>query len=1091
VAIEFTVDHDHTYAAEGGIQQLIGWITFSLGTYPGDFRVRDLGAGMPRTMNIPPRRGWLAPDGHLYQDQTLAQPCRLVANDPAFNLRHLTYRADFALTTLAGDPVAVPHTFFSAPSADSTLPLTKVMSDPYQPVMEIRAKVYTEDIIDAGDFGQNVVFTGTPTEFWELAGTVPSTSLPAYVDDVLEFTNQAAFPVSEEARTGVIYVDVSTNDSFRWSGSTYVRISDRVTASGITDSTKLGRALVTIPSEAGARSAMRIPEPQSPVVPAIGLYTWYELTMLPASAQWLGLRHIRFADPSPTDAELKFFAVNGLDIMYTGQAQGGYYGADTSGVAAVIADYTDLIDATLGAYGPRGTYWAANPTVPYNPILAWEVFNEPNFWWPYTGIGTNATGASVSGMTATITFPSAPNPAFSVGDWVHVEGITPTGYNTPNAWTRYQITAVANTSGNYSISYTLPSTTGTGTQTVAGRVIGAKSTAYHYAQVLAATYDHIKATWPEVTVVACSAGAASAAGSGWVRSVLENLEALDRLDAFDAISTHPYTWKSFDQTMHDFFGDWSGVTEISHTRTAMNDHGVDRPIWITEAGHQVLHAEGGTFSDPSNTYEGGPAAFSQSVVAAYTIRTAIMSAVLGIERVYYMHTCDTDNYNAGWFSTDAGSLSWLRSQGVTSTTVQPRKTATAMRLLNRLVGDATKLEILSDGLAAPTTTPFVYRFTTPRGRVTVAWCETSGSYSIPVDPDITWRATDHLGTAVDTFGGSSTYLAALSPTPIFIVAEPSRKRITSTVTSMVKALTAVPDADFTTYLGVGASAVMPSAVGNSSTYTFVNTDSESHDVYTAIKTVALLHGEGANNSTTITDSGLVVSNWTAVNGAKISTAQHQFGSASIDINSANTANRSDGSGPRIVATADSSTFAWGTGDFTIEFWLRLTALPSSGQAIILDTRPGGANGNHLVLYMEASLGNKIIFYNSGSPHLGTAAAPSTDVWHHVAVSRASGVTRMFLDGTQSGTPYSGTPTDYTDSMDYEPCQPVFGSDSTGKNQIAGYIDEVRFTKGEGLYTADFTPPSSALSPPETATSVASGARTDFISNGTTWVVPGS
>ena len=72
------------------------------------------------------------------------------------------------------------------------------MSDPYQPVMEIRAKVYAEDILDAGDFGQDVLFTGSTEEFWDLAGTVPSPSLPSYVDDVLEFTNRAACPGTGE-----------------------------------------------------------------------------------------------------------------------------------------------------------------------------------------------------------------------------------------------------------------------------------------------------------------------------------------------------------------------------------------------------------------------------------------------------------------------------------------------------------------------------------------------------------------------------------------------------------------------------------------------------------------------------------------------------------------------------------------------------------------------------------------------------------------------------------------------------------------------------------------------------------------------------
>jgi len=58
-------------------------------------------------------------------------------------------------------------------------------------------------------------------------GKVPSTQLPSYVDDVLEFTNKAAFPATGE--TGKIYVALDTNLTYRWSGSTYVEISVSLT----------------------------------------------------------------------------------------------------------------------------------------------------------------------------------------------------------------------------------------------------------------------------------------------------------------------------------------------------------------------------------------------------------------------------------------------------------------------------------------------------------------------------------------------------------------------------------------------------------------------------------------------------------------------------------------------------------------------------------------------------------------------------------------------------------------------------------------------------------------------------------------------
>jgi hypothetical protein len=55
------------------------------------------------------------------------------------------------------------------------------------------------------------------------SGKVPAAQLPAYVDDVLEFANLAAFPVT--GSTGIIYVALDTNLCYRWSGSTYIEIS--------------------------------------------------------------------------------------------------------------------------------------------------------------------------------------------------------------------------------------------------------------------------------------------------------------------------------------------------------------------------------------------------------------------------------------------------------------------------------------------------------------------------------------------------------------------------------------------------------------------------------------------------------------------------------------------------------------------------------------------------------------------------------------------------------------------------------------------------------------------------------------------------
>ena len=65
-------------------------------------------------------------------------------------------------------------------------------------------------------------------------GLVPSSQLPSYVDDVLEYANRSSFPSTGES--GKIYVALDTNLTYRWTGSTYTEISPSL-ALGETSST--------------------------------------------------------------------------------------------------------------------------------------------------------------------------------------------------------------------------------------------------------------------------------------------------------------------------------------------------------------------------------------------------------------------------------------------------------------------------------------------------------------------------------------------------------------------------------------------------------------------------------------------------------------------------------------------------------------------------------------------------------------------------------------------------------------------------------------------------------------------------------------
>ena len=67
-----------------------------------------------------------------------------------------------------------------------------------------------------------------------VAGKIPASQLPAYVDDIIEYANLAAFPAVGE--TGKLYVTLDTNLTYRWSGSAYTEVSKSL-AIGITSTT--------------------------------------------------------------------------------------------------------------------------------------------------------------------------------------------------------------------------------------------------------------------------------------------------------------------------------------------------------------------------------------------------------------------------------------------------------------------------------------------------------------------------------------------------------------------------------------------------------------------------------------------------------------------------------------------------------------------------------------------------------------------------------------------------------------------------------------------------------------------------------------
>ncbi len=203
----------------------------------------------------------------------------------------------------------------------------------------------------------------------------------------------------------------------------------------------------------------------------------------------------------------------------------------------------------------------------------------------------------------------------------------------------------------------------------------------------------------------------------------------------------------------------------------------------------------------------------------------------------------------------------------------------------------------------------------------------------------------------------------------------------------------------------------------------------------------LLHMNGTDGSTTFTDSEATPKTVTANGNAQIDTAQSKFGGAS---------GLFDGTGD-YLSIPDSDDWNFGSGDFTIDLWVRLNSL-AAVNAIVSQYVSGG---NDWILYTQGD--GSVRFYAGGATIVDMTSASSevtTNIWYHLAVTRNGNNWKLFKNGTQiASSAATGTMPDYASLL-------YIGAYNISLNYFFdGWLDELRISKGIARWTADFTPPS--------------------------------
>ncbi len=245
---------------------------------------------------------------------------------------------------------------------------------------------------------------------------------------------------------------------------------------------------------------------------------------------------------------------------------------------------------------------------------------------------------------------------------------------------------------------------------------------------------------------------------------------------------------------------------------------------------------------------------------------------------------------------------------------------------------------------------------------------------------------------------------------------------------------------------VGIGTTVPSAIlgirSNVSGSDGINIDITSSTAGTGIdsNTVLMLHNDDAS----LTDSEITPKTTTLVGSVARSAVQSKFGGFSALFNGSTDA----------ITLADSNDWNYGSGDFTIDFWVYATTLKDCQ---IYNQLQNGSN--YIQIYLDHD--------NSDWLQFIAVSGGVTQADYHTAANIISLNTMTQFEFVRNGTNFyifkNGTSLSLTVStaIASNSLPDVSAVLNIGSSNFAGYLDEYRISKGIARDTVNFTPPTSA------------------------------
>jgi hypothetical protein len=164
----------------------------------------------------------------------------------------------------------------------------------------------------------------------------------------------------------------------------------------------------------------------------------------------------------------------------------------------------------------------------------------------------------------------------------------------------------------------------------------------------------------------------------------------------------------------------------------------------------------------------------------------------------------------------------------------------------------------------------------------------------------------------------------------------------------------------------------------------------------------------------------------------------------------------DGTGDYLTVPANSA-FAFGTGNFTVEFWVYNISSTTIDRFLFNGVTGTSTTGSWS---MAADTGGvRFSEVVSGEPGASSATAIPLNTWTHIAATRNGTTLRLFVNGAIVATNSS-----FSNNLSYAGTNLRINSNSSGSDGGgARYFSNLRILKGTAVYTGPFVPPSQPVS----------------------------